>query len=83
MVEGVGWTAVLPGEMVASVDGTRRRRVWVGVVRIFLDGFLSRGHAAWECVSSQGWEGNYFIKMVGVRRSVEDWSTISGGRLIV
>jgi hypothetical protein len=36
-----------------------------GVVRIFLDGFLSRGDAAWECVSSQGWEGNYFIKMVG------------------
>ncbi len=45
-----------------------------GVVGIFLDGFLSRGDAAWECVSSQGWEGNYFIKMVGVRRSVEDRS---------
>ena len=45
-----------------------------GVVHIFLDGFLSRGNVAWECVSSQGREGNYFIKMVGVRRNVEDWS---------
>jgi hypothetical protein len=28
VVEGVGWTAVMPGGMVASVDGTRRRRDW-------------------------------------------------------
>jgi hypothetical protein len=28
VVEGVGWTAVLPGGMVASVDGTRPRRDW-------------------------------------------------------
>jgi hypothetical protein len=44
----------------------------VGVVCIFLDGFLSRGDAAWECVSSRSWEGDYFIRIVEMRRSVED-----------
>ncbi len=28
VVEGVGWTAVLPGGMVALVDGTRCCRDW-------------------------------------------------------
>ncbi len=28
VVEGVGWTVVLPGGMVASVDGTRCHRDW-------------------------------------------------------
>ncbi len=35
VVEGVGWTAVLPGGMVALVDGTRHHRNW-GCAYFFL-----------------------------------------------
>jgi hypothetical protein len=52
VVEGVGWTAVLPG-------GWLRRSMeliiaGIGVVRIFLDGFPSKGNAAWVFVLSKG-----------------------------
>ncbi len=52
VVEGVGWTAVLPG-------GWSRRLMelvtaGIGVVRIILDGFPSKGDAAWVFVSSKG-----------------------------